>query len=458
MKKISTKLNLAMLLITAAVLAFVGIALMINMTLGYYRNFGRTVSLVFESERFHDICRDFDGDIAPLVEYLDSMESVLCQNSQKDYYILKDGNVVKSSRTGGILKMTDNLRSVLNGGYSSDRDITSDALDFAFSPGRGVVVYVIDTRRELYSQLRDVSALFLQALIIGVALAAALSFIISKKLTASIKKLEEGARGMSRGQFSKIEVKSRDEIGSLCRVFNDMGEQIQNDFDEFERAEAAQREFVANVSHELKTPLTVIKSYTQTLRNLDVDRKTADSFLSTVENEADRMAGIVGQLLHLSRLEQQTAAKEETELFSLCSDVANSLKIESEKKGLVVYITGGCTVLSDRELIRTVIYNLMSNAVKYSRPGGEISIKITDGDRPEISVFDNGEGIPPQDIEHIFERFYRVDKARARGTGGTGLGLAIAKKSAENMGASLSVKSEPGKYTEFTLKFKEKGL
>ncbi len=248
-----------MLLVTAAVLAFVGAALIINIMLGYYRNFERTVTLVFENERFFNICRGFDGDISPLLEYLEASDSVLNQNSQRDYYILKDGNVIKSSRTGGILKMTSNLKQVLDGGYSTDRDLTSDALDFAFSLGDGYTVYVVDTRGELFSQLRDVSLLFLQALLFGVALAALLSFFISKRLTASIKKLEKGARDMSRGQFSEIEVKTHDEIGSLCTVFNEMGRQIQNDFDEFERAERAQREFVANVSHELKTPLTVIK-------------------------------------------------------------------------------------------------------------------------------------------------------------------------------------------------------
>lgn len=453
MKKISTKLNLTMLLVTAAVLAFVGIALIINLTLGYYRDFERAVTLVFESERFYDICRGFDGDITPVTEYLDNSESVLCQSSQKDYYILKDGNIVKSSRTGGVLDMTDNLRRVLDGGYSSDRDITCDALDFAFSIGSGYTIYVIDTRQELLSRIRDITVLFLQALLIGVALAAALSFIISKRLTASIKKLEAGARGMSRGEFARIDVKSRDEIGSLCNVFNDMGEQIQSDFDEFERAEQAQREFVANVSHELKTPLTVIKSYSQTLRTVETDAGTRERFLSTIESEADRMTGIVARLLQLSRLEHQPIVNENVELFRLCSEVAGALKIESDKKGLVVYITGNCFVFSDREHIKTIIYNLLSNAIKYSSPGGEISIRIRGGERPSVSVTDCGIGIPPQDIDHVFERFYRADKSRGRNTGGTGLGLAIAKESAGLIGASLSVKSEPKKFTEFLLVF-----
>lgn len=287
--------------------------------------------------------------------------------------------------------MTSNLKQVLDGGYSTDRDLTSDALDFAFSLGDGYTVYVVDTRGELFSQLRDVSLLFLQALLFGVALAALLSFFISKRLTASIKKLEKGARDMSRrAVFPEIEVKTHDEIGSLCTVFNEMGRQIQNDFDEFERAERAQREFVANVSHELKTPLTVIKSYSQTLRAMEVDGIRKSAFLQPWTAKQTCMAGIVGQLLYLSKLEQQSAVREEIDLFKLCGDVADTLKIESDKKGLTVYITGGGSIVSDRELIRTIIYNLLSNAVKYSLPGGEISVRVSGEEPPFITVHDNG--------------------------------------------------------------------
>ena len=165
------------------------------------------------------------------------------------------------------------------------------------------------------------------------------------------------------------------------------------------------------------------------------------------------MAGIVGQLLYLSKLEQQPAAHEQVDLFKLCGDVADTLKIESDKKGLTVYITGGGSVLSDRELIKTIIYNLLSNAVKYSRPGGEISVRVCKDEQTCIHVRDNGQGIAPEDMEHIFERFYRADKSRGRDTGGTGLGLAIAKESARIIGAELTVKSELGKFSEFTLKF-----
>ena len=457
MKKISTKLNLAMLLVSFSVLAFVGAALIFNIVLGYYRDFENAMTLVFQSERFYDICRDFDGDIQPVIDYLDASENVLCQNSEKNYYILKDGNIIKSSHTGGILKMTDNLKQVLQGGYSSDRDITSDALDFAFNIGRGYTVYVADTRRELFSQIRDIAILFAQALMIGFALAAALGFIISKRLTASIKKLEKGALDMSHGNFSKIEIKSRDEIGSLCKVFNEMGEQIQNDFDEFEKAEAAQREFVANVSHELKTPLTVIKSYSQTLRKVETDAQTRNRFLTTIDNETDRMTQIVSQLLYLSKLEQQPVVNESLSLFELCSQIAGSLRIESDKKGLFVYITGDCIVYSDRELIKTIIYNLLSNAIKYSHPGGDINITVKDKPYAAVCVKDNGCGISPEDMEHIFERFYRVDKARGRNTGGTGLGLAIAKQSAAMINATLTVKSKQGEFSEFTLKFNDGG-
>lgn len=451
MKKISTKLTLAMLSVTVAVLAFVGAALMINITLDYFSSFGREMELVFEDGRFTEIYDGFSGDTDALADYLEN--ALLSFQTPRDYYILKDGNVVKSSRTGGSLKMTDNLRRVLDGGYSRDGKLTSDALDFALDMGGGYTAYVLDGKQALALRLRDIALLFLQALVIGIVLAAALSFIISKRLTHSIKKLEDGAQRMSRGEFTQVEVKTRDEVGGLCRVFNEMSEQIQSDFEQFERAESAQREFVANVSHELKTPLTVIKSYAQTLNSMELDADTRKKFLKTIDGETDRMSEIVEQLLYISKLEQPPAKLIRLDLKELCRQAADALLLESGKKGVTVRVEGEGFVRSDRERVTTIIYNLLTNAIKYSDEGGLVTVTVTGGDKPSVSVVDNGIGIPPEDIGRVFERFYRTDKARGRKTGGTGLGLAIAKESADSLGARLTAASTPGVRTEFLLEF-----
>lgn len=438
-----------MVTVAFAVLTFAGVTMIINTVIDYHRNFERTVTSVFVNDRF-DMAKT--GGLNGVEFYVQSEWETLCRDSQKEYYILLEGNIVASSAKGGILKITPNLRRVLDGGHSVFTDIT-EPLDYAVSTGEGLIVYILDTKHDLYESIGSLSFLFLQALIIGVLLAGFLSFIISKRLTASLARLEEGAKQMSAGNFTKVSVNSRDEVGRLCTVFNDMGDQIQKDFAEFERVEKSRKEFVSNVSHELKTPLTVIKSYSETLCRNDVDAATSKQFLSVIDSEVDRMTDIVGQLLKVSRLSEQVAPYSKTALNPLCADIIDTLKIESDKKRLDIILTGDAQILTDREKVVTIITNLMTNAVKYSENGGTVTVEITDGDTPSVSVTDNGIGISEADLPHVFERFYRTDKAHGRKTGGTGLGLAIALECAQAINADIKAESVLQQYTKFTLEF-----
>lgn len=448
MKKISTKLTASMLCLTFAVLTFVGVALIFNMTLEYYRDFNVTVSALFESEQFANSCTDTDS----LFKYITDNEAVLCRDSEKECYILENGNIVKSTKSGGLVHITDNLQRVLDGGVTVKSDITSDALDYAVHTGYGRVLYVRDTRADLYAGIADMSFLFLQAFVIGIVLTLLLSILISKRLTLSLKQLERGARKMQNGEFERVTVSSKDEVGRLCTVFNEMGEQIQADFDEFSRIENSRREFVANVSHELKTPLTVIKSYSQTLSGMDVDADTRKKFLAVIDSEVDRMTDIVGKLLKISRLESKsTILRERVDIRAAVTEILNALQIKAKEKSLEITVTGECCVVSDGEKIKTILSNLLTNAVKYSETGGKIQVTIGNN---TVCVRDNGIGISESDLPRIFERFYRTDKARGRDTGGSGLGLAIAKECADSIGAKLSVKSQLHKYTEFELEIK----
>lgn len=435
-----------MLLVAAAVLALTGAVIIVNVTLSYYSAFGRTVSLVFESDGFLRLAADFDGDITPVERWLSNADGLLDQNSDKDWYILRDGNVIKSSREGGSLELTDNLKAVLDGGYSHD-----GALDFACAIGGGYVVYVKDTGAGLRAQIRGLLLALLPALLIGVALAALLSFIISKRLTASVKTLEKGAQRMSGGDFTPVQVRSKDEIGNLCRVFNEMGERISADFDALEQKERSQREFVAAVSHELKTPLTVIKSYSETLSSgIELDGETRSKFHGIINGEVDRMSAMVNELLYLSRLEQRPLNVSAVDLAAICRGIADALSPAAAEKGVAVEVTGAGTRETDGERVRTIVQNLVTNAIKYSERDDRVAVAVSDN---AISVTDNGIGIAEQDLEHVFERFYRTDKARGRDTGGAGLGLAIAKESAGAIGAELTVTSVPREKTVFTLTF-----
>ena len=220
-----------------------------------------------------------------------------------------------------------------------------------------------------------------------------------------------------------------------------------------------QSEFVANVSHELRTPLTSIKGACETIRdNPDMDDETRDFFLDMALNESDRMTRIVSDLLVLSRLDnKKTQWKVET--FDLCQSVQrilyamNSTILEHNHKVSFSQEDNAIPNLTaDRERIEQVVINLISNAIKYTPDGGKISVVVTSSANTiTLQVIDNGIGIPKEDLSHIFERFFRVEKSRTSETGGTGLGLAIAKELIEAHQGTISLDSEYGRGTTVTV-------
>ena len=233
---------------------------------------------------------------------------------------------------------------------------------------------------------------------------------------------------------------------------------VIHDVTEQQKLEEMRKEFVANVSHELKTPLTSIKTYTETLIDGAVeDKSLAKEFLNVINSESSRMSRIVSDLLQLSRLDYKEARwnKVEFDLGEMALDVIEKIKIETEKKKQVMECevkAGTPKVYADKDGIIQVVVNIISNSIKYTPEKGRISVVVgEENGRPYIKVRDNGIGIPSKDLPRIFERFYRVDKARSREMGGTGLGLSIAKEIIEANGGNIFIDSMLGKGTEVTI-------
>lgn len=235
---------------------------------------------------------------------------------------------------------------------------------------------------------------------------------------------------------------------------------VLRDITEQHKLEISRREFVSNVSHELRTPITTIKSYTETLlESGDMPRETMHSFLSVVHREADRMARLVYDLLELSRLDydKQNMPRESFNIRALLIEITEKLSFEADAAGHSITLSFANQLepfYGNRDRIEQVITNIIVNAIKYTPPGG--NIKVSAGniyDSIYIKVKDNGIGIPKGDLPHIFDRFYRVDKARSRDSGGTGLGLAIAKEIITAHDGDISIVSKQGEGTEVTLKF-----
>ena len=233
---------------------------------------------------------------------------------------------------------------------------------------------------------------------------------------------------------------------------------VLHDFTEQRKLDDSRREFVANVSHELRTPLTNVRGYAETLMSVDdIDRGTQMRFLGVISSEADRMTRIVKDLLTLTRLDynRMEMHMEPMDLRELGQTAAQAMEGQATGQGLTL----NCQlpdslpmVVGDAERIQQVIINIITNAIKYNKPQGAIHITGgTEGEKVFLRVEDTGIGVPKEDLKRLFERFYRVDKARSRESGGTGLGLAIAKQIVESHGGSIGFDSEYGKGSVVTL-------
>ncbi|GGH30104.1 cell wall metabolism sensor histidine kinase WalK [Paenibacillus segetis] len=268
----------------------------------------------------------------------------------------------------------------------------------------------------------------------------------------------EGDTFLIRVTFTPIHRREIGIIGTIA-VLQDVTEQ--------EKLEASRREFVANVSHELRTPLTTIKSYTEALEDGAMnDPDLGPRFASVIQNQTERMIRLVTDLLHLSRLDSKEALlrKQPTRVMEMLEEVADRFSFQMQEKGIkpTIFIGKGVgTVWMDRDQIDQVLDNLISNAMKYTSEGGSIAIEARkiDDDGIAISVQDDGIGIPKRDLDRIFERFYRVDKARSRDMGGTGLGLSIAREIVKAHGGTIALQSDHGKGTKviFTLPRQKQG-
>ena len=237
---------------------------------------------------------------------------------------------------------------------------------------------------------------------------------------------------------------------------------VIQDITEHVKLDNMQKELVADVSHELKTPITSIMGYADTLLEGGYDEKTQTKFLNVIASESRRMARLVTDLLTLSRYDsnKKKTRKETFDLGELVKMCQEKLAIEIKKKGHKVnsFVTADVPpVYADKDDIERVVLNILTNSIKYTADNGEIKnyVCFVYNDA-YIKIFDNGIGIPEDDLSRIFERFYRVDKARTREMGGTGLGLSIAKEILDKNGGSIDIKSKVGEGTEVVIRIPTK--
>jgi signal transduction histidine kinase len=271
--------------------------------------------------------------------------------------------------------------------------------------------------------------------------------------------MRETAQQIAKGDFSKrVRIKSKDELGELAESLNTMADELQQKMENLRRMDRMRTDFVANVSHELKTPLTLIRGYIETLEDRAMDdKKTATKFISIIKEHADRLGHIIDDLLSLSELElsDDSVHKTEFDLKELIDEISLGFgHALSEKKQKMTVNSDGSDfrIKADRDKIEQVFVNLIDNAIKYTKESGRIEMLLIEHDRSVIvNVHDSGIGIPKEHRERIFERFYRVDKARSREVGGTGLGLSIVKHIVLAHNGKITIESELYKGTKISV-------
>lgn len=288
-------------------------------------------------------------------------------------------------------------------------------------------------------------------LIVGVFLVVILLILVGTKMTnrivRPIKQMEKVAKDIAQGDFSKrLSIKGEDEIASLGRSINTMSSNL----DEVDRN---RREFLGNVSHELRTPISYLKGYSE---GLDEGIIPIEKFAETVKKETDRMDRLVHDLLDLAQLEGDSYPmnKEPVILAELIKEVLERFRIKIEEKNLFteVQLDEEVIVNGDYQRLDQVIENLLSNAIKFSTNSRKIRISVAEGkEKGVLKIEDEGIGIPEKDVPNIFERFYRVEKARTRKSGGTGLGLSIVQQIVSKHDGTITVDSKLGKGTVVTV-------
>ena len=306
--------------------------------------------------------------------------------------------------------------------------------------------------QELVDSLAQVREQLVKVFLIvaGAAMVAALFF--SRRITRPITALTRTIQKMGRGDLSaRVKVKATGEMRNLADSYNAMAEKIEH-FDQ------SRSQFVSNASHELKTPLTTMKILLENLiYQPDMPAELREEFMQDMNHEIDRLTSVVTDLLTLTQSDShQTPLRlTQVDLSALAADTVHMLRPAAEKREhtLTADIAPGVTVTCDQGKVGQIIHNLIDNALKYTPDGGDIRLTLAaERSHAVLTVTDNGVGIPEEDQKHIFERFYRVDKARSRATGGTGLGLSIVHEMVTMHGGEVSVESAPGQGSTFTVR------
>ena len=393
-----------------------------------------------------------DG-VSQVMEMLDESSMTRVLVTDPDGLILYDTETVSSVRRYAMLQEVSRAlagKDVFTSSYRDGafRSTAAAPVQYRNTTIGAVYLYEYDSEQGriivgLRQNLFRISALLL-------ALAVLLSLLLSRTMTRRISHMIVGIGKWADGAYStRLQVSGQDELAELATAFNDLTERLK-------KTDEVRKRFVSDASHELKTPLASIKLLTDSInQNADMDEETIRDFVSDIGMEADRLTRITEKLLALTRMDNGSyAPRTAVDVKRVAEDALHMLTPLADERQIDLRATlaENCIVHSSADELYQVLFNLVENAVKYNKPGGTIWVELCrEKENAVLTVADSGIGIPEEDKPKIFDRFYRVDKARSREAGGTGLGLSIVRDTVVSNGGTIAVSDRPGGGTVFTV-------
>lgn len=391
------------------------------------------------------------------ITYLQSVpwSGLRCTLIKQDGTVMYD-NQVDVSQLGNHSDRTEFKQARANGESSVLRYSDTLGEDTIYAAERltdGNVIRLAETRHSLISFLEDMLPSLLLAALLIVVVGFGLSRVLTRRIMRPIDRMD-----LSNPLSNDIYVEMR----PLMQRISDQQNQLRKQNEELEAAVETRREFSANVSHEMKTPLQVISGYSELMQAGMVSQADTAKFAGLIHSEAESMRALIDDVLTLSRLDESALGQAEisdVDLVWVAQQVAERLKAVADERQVTVELEptdGPIRVHGAETLLEETFYNLIDNAIRYNHPGGKVTVAFRSeerdgGKRAIFTVSDTGPGIPPEMRERVFERFYRLEEGRSRETGGTGLGLAIVKHAVQRYDGSVTIKDAPGGGSEFVV-------
>ncbi len=386
------------------------------------------------------------------------------------------GNVVLCKEKFNYTEGVNNDECTLHNGYDIPDEIMEDTLNGGFFTNKkvdelfrertilvgepivvegktlGAIFASSPIEHSFMAYAKEIMSMYLSSMIFAVSLSFLVAYAFAAKMTNPLRQMSNATKAYAQGDFSKrVNVRGRDELAELCQSFNRMASALSV-------LESSRRSFVANVSHELKTPMTTIGGFIDGMLDGTIPSEKHSEYLQKVSDEIKRLSRLVTSMLNLSKIEAGELQLKYTK-FDISPVVINcmlSFEQAIDEKNISVEgleSVDGLKVYADRDMIYQVVYNLVDNAVKFTKENGVISVfaGVTKDEQICISIQNSGEGVSPEELGKIFERFYKVDKSRSYDVKSAGLGLYLCKTIVEMHGGKIFAESVEGQYTRFSV-------